>query len=103
MEQSRTIQSFDEVKVRSTSSEDTQTYASYPAMEISCMRVIPALRPNAFSIPFVIFSIPGFDCFSGRHTYQLIFKVRTVVFGQTRWCFPRICNSAQHSNWITPQ
>ena len=40
--------------------------------------VIPALRPNAFSIPFVIFSIPGFDCFSGRHTHAQIFLVKRV-------------------------
>ena len=29
-------------------------------------------RPNAFSITFIIFFIPGFDCSSRRHTYQLI-------------------------------
>ena len=27
---------------------------------------------NAFSITFIIFSIPGFDCSSRRHTYPLI-------------------------------
>ena len=27
---------------------------------------------NAFSITFIIFSIPGFDYSSRRHTYQLI-------------------------------
>ena len=34
--------------------------------------VIPLPRPNAFSITFIIFSVPGFDFSSRRQTYQLI-------------------------------
>ena len=32
--------------------------------------VIPLPRPNAFSITFIIFSVPGFDCSSRRHTVK---------------------------------
>ena len=31
--------------------------------------VIPLPRPNAFSITFIIFSVPGLDCSSRRHIY----------------------------------
>ena len=57
--------------------------------------IIPLPRPNAFSITIVILPVPGFDCSSRRHTYQLILGEHRYFFAQRVGVFPRICKSAQ--------